>query len=450
MPTMPPLSPALWYDSRQGLYKDTGLTTPATLAGDLIAGWQDFSGGAKHATQATSANRPQLQFDPSSNPVVWFDPTGPDRLSNSLFTSASDSLSIYMVHRSNGGCVWDSGTHAQGMILSDGTVGTTYFEGIDNPNSGAWMPGQCQDVITGVVASSANTLFYRDSISRTKILPAHYANTGFTLGDYTGAGNALTNLRQNAAVGAPAWIKAIVVYNAVHTPTQAAQVIAALKTDWGIPARTRQIVCDGDSLTYGYNSTDTFYGATLLNSYPYQMATDNPGWMIFNNGIASETLATMNTNAAANVDAFYDATTYAKNHVVIWGGTNDLVLNGDSAATLEGRITTYVNARHAVGWKVVIVPIMDRTGFTAQNRTDAGTVNTWIAAGSSGADAVVTLPSQLAGTSPWTGNPTYWDTDHTHLSVSGYTAIKAAIEAALSPAVTASATGLFLRRVIRK
>jgi lysophospholipase L1-like esterase len=448
MPTTPPLSPALWYDSRQGLFKDTGLTTPATVAGDLIAGWQDFSGGAKHATQATSANRPQLQFDPASNPVGWFDPTAPDRLSNSLFTSASDSVSIYIVHRSYGGCLWDTGTHAQGMIYSDGTSGTYYFEAADNPNSGVWMPGQCQDVITGVVASSAHTVFYRDAISRTKILPAHYANTGFTLGDYTGTGNPLTILRQNGAVNAPTWIKAIVVYNAVHTPTQAAQVIAALKSDWSIPSRTRQVVCDGDSLTYGYNSTDTFYGATLLNSYPYQMATDHPDWMIFNNGISSETLATMNTSAAANVDAFYDATTYPKNHVVLWGGTNDLIA-GDSAATLEGRITTYVNARHAAGWKVVIVPILDRTGFTAQNRTDAGTVNTWIAAGNSGADAVVTLPSQLAGTSPWTGNPTYWDTDHTHLLVPGYTAMKAAVEAALLPPVS-SATGLFLRRVIRK
>lgn len=56
-----------------GLYTDTACTTPATVAGDLVAAWRDELGTSGIVlTQATSLKRPTLQFV-SSKPVLRFD-----------------------------------------------------------------------------------------------------------------------------------------------------------------------------------------------------------------------------------------------------------------------------------------------------------------------------------------------------------------------------------------
>lgn len=56
----PPTAPAdaanlvIWLRSDQGIYTDTGLTTPATANGDEVKGWADLSGNNNHAIrQAT-------------------------------------------------------------------------------------------------------------------------------------------------------------------------------------------------------------------------------------------------------------------------------------------------------------------------------------------------------------------------------------------------------------
>lgn len=72
--------------------------------------------------------------------------------------------------------------------------------------------------------------------------------------------------------------------------------------------------------------------------------------------------------------------------VIITSGVNDLSL-GDSAATLEGNYSALVSAIHGIGAVVIadeILPI----GLSAGPEANRLTVNTWLHAGSSGADVV--------------------------------------------------------------
>lgn len=57
--TLPVSGAALWLDGADSstIFKDAGVT-PVSVAGDLIYQWSDKSGNNRHATQATSSNRP--------------------------------------------------------------------------------------------------------------------------------------------------------------------------------------------------------------------------------------------------------------------------------------------------------------------------------------------------------------------------------------------------------
>ena len=51
-----------WWRADQGVYQDTGGTTPATN-GSVVARWNDLSGNGRHATQATGVNQPTYTAD---------------------------------------------------------------------------------------------------------------------------------------------------------------------------------------------------------------------------------------------------------------------------------------------------------------------------------------------------------------------------------------------------
>ena len=59
-PNLPGL--ALWLDSAAvtTLFQNSSMTTPATSTNDPVGAWADRSGNGRHATQATSTQRPLL------------------------------------------------------------------------------------------------------------------------------------------------------------------------------------------------------------------------------------------------------------------------------------------------------------------------------------------------------------------------------------------------------
>lgn len=51
----------IWLKSTAGLFQDSGFVTPASADGDLVGGWQDQSGNARHFTQSDANQVPVLK-----------------------------------------------------------------------------------------------------------------------------------------------------------------------------------------------------------------------------------------------------------------------------------------------------------------------------------------------------------------------------------------------------
>jgi hypothetical protein len=113
--------------------------------------------------------------------------------------------------------------------------------------------------------------------------------------------------------------------------------------------------------------------------------------------------------------------------------TNDRYFHG-TVLSIERRMRDYVLRRRAKGWYVIVPTILPRTGAgtPAGFEADRGTLNTWLLAGSSGANAVVDLTgnANLADST----NVTYFNADKVHLTTAGAAEVAAAVQTAVEAA----------------
>jgi hypothetical protein len=183
---------------------------------------------------------------------------------------------------------------------------------------------------------------------------------------------------------------------------------------------------DGDSLTFGFSLPDQ------SQCYPVQLMALSPyasGWAYSQTGTPSIALQaggspTLNGRAATIVDPAYNyAQTRTENICVLWAGTNDMALYAASGTTTFGYLQTYVNARRAVGWKVVIVTCINRGDIDIN--TERGVYNGLIAATYGGgavpgvAVADPAANSHLGSNTAWM-DTTYFLADKVHLTPVGY------------------------------
>lgn len=179
----------------------------------------------------------------------------------------------------------------------------------------------------------------------------------------------------------------------------------------------RNVVCDGDSITFGFNLATPWTSSLSLGLAP---------WAVTNKGIVGQTLATMVTNAATNIDPLFVNDPAVTNVVVVWGGTNDFA-GAASVATVEGSLQTYATARQAVGWKVVTVFMISRTGLDSQkdqyNAFMQASFSNW-------ANGLVTLNSNLTADGAFS-NSAFFQADAIHPNQTSATTI-------IAPAVSAT------------
>lgn len=160
------------------------------------------------------------------------------------------------------------------------------------------------------------------------------------------------------------------------------------------------LVSDGDSITLG---------SYLFYPYPSVLPLYTP-FTIFNIGVNGETIATMLANAPTNVDPKIVPGSGNNNIVVIWGGTNDFFFNNALNPTIVfNNLKSYCLGRKALGWKVLVVPMMSRTNLDVQkNAYNALIFSSW----PTFADGLVSLPSTLMADGAY-ANTTYFG-DGTH------------------------------------
>jgi lysophospholipase L1-like esterase len=203
-----------------------------------------------------------------------------------------------------------------------------------------------------------------------------------------------------------------------------------------------QVVCDGDSLTYGVGAT---HGSS---DYPTVMTglLNSSVWSVGGNlGVSGQPVGPASQNpsmlyAAAQssgIDSLYDAGK-AANVCLCWGGNNDIRLGAD-APTVLGRLQSYCASRRAAGWKVLVFTILPCTGsgyasgFEAiRNALNISLRATW----HTFCDGLVDVAADSRiGVLGEEQQSTYYYTDHIHLNPAGYAIVADYAAAAVSQAL---------------
>lgn len=206
----------------------------------------------------------------------------------------------------------------------------------------------------------------------------------------------------------------------MHQGMDTATIASFSAFGMGVPTgATASLVCDGDSIVSGFGLVTPWEASLSLNGT----------WGVDNFGVPSRQLVTCTTQAPVNIDTLYS---HGLQHNVcfIWAGVNDLFAGGLTAAQVYADLQTYVAARHAVGWKVVVSPMLSNVNVDAKVQT----FNALLAANSSFVDAVVTLPATLTGLGAY-ANATYFQADGIHPNQTSATTI-------IAPAVSAAVNSL--------
>lgn len=196
-----------------------------------------------------------------------------------------------------------------------------------------------------------------------------------TVGFYQLCGNAINN-------GAGAVTRMTgTIYNAYFYDHVLSTVELAQLTQWlnssnasrAVPltlnttATGNQIVISGDSISAGVSVTTAWANLLTLNqTYTINDVAQNANQMSFQVG-----------NPTYITDQFFVPT--AQNNLLInWLCTNDLVGGGRTGAQCLQDTSTFLRPRRALGWKTIIISMVDRTGASASKNTMDGLwLNNW-------------------------------------------------------------------------
>lgn len=196
----------------------------------------------------------------------------------------------------------------------------------------------------------------------------------------------------------------------------------------GTTAKTPQVMYVGDSLTVGYAGTHPYNFYMTLPTYNGQSLTET------NLGVNSRTLKDMYLQAYTNLHPLYSYES-GLNITVIWGGTNDIVIEGETPAQTFSYLQEFARHEHALGFKVIVATMISRTSPTIdadKNTYNALIRNHW----TEFADGIADLAANAnLGADGAYANATYFNADHIHLTDTGYALVGSIVQASLNQLV---------------
>lgn len=429
-PVTPPFVPSdlsglqLWLKSDAGLFKDAAKAQPVTTDQDAVYTHADQSGNGNDCTQATGANRPLYSVGVGSGAevayrymdLVW----NSDRwmeIPVSLSVTENDSTMVQVVRP------------VSKALLAGYSVS---LELGGNLKIGPSPTHVCVLSGSGLIESTHLVYHQPGMIAATSTaggIKIWYNGVAESFPAGTGATRTAGVLGKTGADTYPFYgtISETMVYNRALTDAEMAQLWAYVQTRYSLSASpTKQVVFDGDSLTTGYACMNhrNFPGQTwgLLGS----------DWKFYNVAVAGQTLAGMQSDAAAEVDPLYSAG-LTKNIVVCWGGLLD-VNGGANVATTLTRMQTYCAARQAAGWQVVVLTCLPSNYIS---EADRGALNTGIRNNYAGwADALADIAADSRiGDAGDNNDATYYnnsDSNKTHLTAAGFAVVASITAAAIN------------------
>lgn len=202
---------------------------------------------------------------------------------------------------------------------------------------------------------------------------------------------------------------------------------------------SRKVCFHGDSIAAGFLSSKPFWAAFIENSYLnhstpaayHARGIDAAGFNRVGNGADPN----LTNDAAAQVDAHIDLA--YQNWLVVFAGTNDIWLSGDSAAVAFGYFDTYIVARLAAGWvadRIIVCTMLPRQA-TPANEAKRVTYNASIVSNAAVRGyrlARLDLNANI-GQDGDQANTTYYNTDQIHPKDAGHAEIATEIETAMFP-----------------
>lgn len=112
------------------------------------------------------------------------------------------------------------------------------------------------------------------------------------------------------------------------------------------------IVCDGNSLTVGQDSTQGL-------SYPIQLSNLlGTNFIVTNKGVGGQTTQQMSADYAADIAPLYSLSLYHKNILVIWEGRNDLTSNEITSTQAYNNLKSLADLGKATGYSIVMVTLL--------------------------------------------------------------------------------------------
>ena len=186
---------------------------------------------------------------------------------------------------------------------------------------------------------------------------------------------------------------------------------------------TPLLIFTGDSLTYGdhVQRTETYPAQTIALLAPAR-------YDAVNLGMNADRIASLNMRADTTIDPLY-AASRSKNIVVLWGGGNDLAVDASADETFA-RLVTFGQARRRVGFTVVVLTLLPRTGllggmskeeFETRRQGLNASMRQNLAMFADALADVAAAPTFSAVSI--TANREYFATDETHLIAKGYSII---------------------------
>ncbi len=356
-------------------YKGADLVTNAT--------WPDSSGNGNDAT-LTSGSPTVTTGSPSGYKGLNFAEISPAWLTipaGVVVNTQSATICIVSDRGLEGSTNVPVSLGSSNAALYTGNQGSTLFTQGGTSFSTLFMQPSYTSVTCVTYNASAQTV-YREFGSATHAALGSTAIAGGFIGAYNSSGD----------FNYEGTLLEIFVYNVALTSGQITQLMQYSHEVYATPTpgvqRTAQVVCVGDSITLGRDST-------LGQDYPNLTAAYgslySSAW-IKNIGVGGTTLATILTQES--VVTGQSAAGY-RNVAILFAGTNDLSGCTNTSdcnakeATLQTNTHQYVADMHAAGILVIVTTMISRSAEVAAFDVARLTFNTWLRTlANSGADGL--------------------------------------------------------------